>query len=405
MTRILDLLRQRPLPRALSEGGLMALLAVLATISAWVLQPEVPLTTGLLVGALPLLVLWRRRDAPILVFALVEVLAAPSRVLTGANGPAEMAILVAIYTLASHRPGGATAAAVAFDVVAMTTLLALGPGSDALGVEVLGQASGAVVAALLGLYVRSRRATEQALRERAERLERERELTARAAVDEERRRIACELHDVVAHHVSVMTLHAGALERRLATSDDEASREAAAGIRTTGQQAMTELRRLLGLMHRDEDEDGTTPQPDLASLELLVARMRDAGMEVPLTVTGANTQVSAGMALAVYRIVQEALTNTLRHAGPVPTEVAVRVDSAEVEVRIRDHGRGPAHPPAYPDRVPADPATTGGRGLLGMRERAALFAGTVEAGPHPDGGFEVVAVLPRDQAGGQRRDR
>jgi signal transduction histidine kinase len=400
MARTLELLRQRPLPHVVSEGLLLALVAALAALSTLLARDQVPVQVGLLIGALPLLVLWRRRDAPVLVLLLVEVLAAPSRVLAGANGPAELAVLVAIYTVATRRPVRTVMAVVALDAAAMAALLAVGAGTVTMPVEVIGQVSAATVAALLGLYVRSRRATEQALRERAERLEREREMTARAAVDEERRRIARELHDVVAHHVSVMTLHAGALERRLAAADaDAAIRDAATGIRTTGQQAMTELRRLLGLLHRedgDDDADGRAPQPDLQALELLVERMRGTGMEVSLCIAGPAEEVSAGMALAVYRIVQEALTNALRHAGTVPVEVDVRVEEEVVEVRVRDHGPVAATPPAYP-------GTAGGRGLLNMRERAALFAGTVASGPVPGGGYEVVATLRRDHGAAQQR--
>jgi signal transduction histidine kinase len=390
MTWTMDLLRRRPLPAAVTEGALLALLAALAAVSAFLARQDLPFATGLLTGVLPLLVLWRRRASPVVVLLLVEVLAVPSRLLIGGNGPAELAVLVAVYTVASRRPVRVVVAVVTLDALAMAMLLVLGPQEAPWSVEVIGQVSTATVAALLGLYVRSRRATEQALRERAERLERERELTARAAVDEERRRIARELHDVVAHHVSVMTLHAGALERRLAAADaDAASREAAAGIRASGQQAMTELRRLLGLLHRDEDEDGRTPQPDLQALEVLVARMRETGMEVAIAISGPADEVSAGMALATYRIVQEALTNVLRHAGTVPVEVAVQVGADEVEVRVRDHGPASGPPPAYP-------GTAGGRGLVNMRERAALFAGTVEAGPRSAGGYEVVATLQRE---------
>jgi signal transduction histidine kinase len=390
MTWTLAQLRPRHLPSAATEGALLVLLAALAALSAGLATTEVAFPLGLLVGVLPLLALWKRRDAPVLVLVLVELLAAPSRLLLGANGPAELAVLVAVYTVASSRSLRTVLAVVTLDAVAMTALLAIGSDGAVLNVEVVGQLSTAVVAALLGLYVRSRRATEQALRERAERLEREQELTARAAVDEERRRIARELHDVVAHHVSVMTLHAGALERQLrATGADASSLQAAASIRSSGQQAMTELRRLLGLLRREEDDDARAPQPDLAALELLAERMRGTGMVVSLSVDGPADEVSAGMALAVYRIVQEALTNVLRHAGPVPVEIGVDVHDAEVAVRIRDHGAQADQPPSYP-------GATGGRGLLNMRERAALFAGKVEAGPHTDGGFEVRARLPRD---------
>lgn len=400
MSSLLAWSRRRPLPRALTEGGLLLVLALLATVSALMAPEEIPRSTALLAGAAPLVVLWWRRDAPIAVFLLIELLAAPSRFLIGANGPAELTVVVAIYTVASRRSVGWTAGVVAIDVVGMALWLLLGPRTDAVGVALLGQLFAAVVAGLLGMYVQSRRATEQALRDRAERLDRERDLAARAAVEEERRRIARELHDVVAHHVSVMTLQAGALERRLQRAEGDPTLAAiTAGIRETGQQAMSELRRLLGVLHRDRDDDGRTPQPDLGALELLAARMREAGMPLELRVDGAAQEVSVGMALAIYRITQEALTNTLRHAGPVPATVSVEVQDREVVLRVRDRGAATETPPHYPGEA------SGGHGLVGMRERAALFAGTVEAGPHPDGGFEVHARLTRDASSAGPRPR
>lgn len=390
MSALAARLRQRPLPPVLTEGALLGVLTILTLISARLAEVEAGFAVLAAVGVAPLLVLCWRREAPLATFVLVALLAVPSRVLVGANGPAEVAVLMAIYTVASRRSLGWTLGVLVLDATILAVALSTGSAVGSVGVELLGQLVAGTVVALLGLYVQSRRAAEAALRERAERLDRERDLNARAAVEEERRRISRELHDVVAHHVSVMTLKAGAMEKQLqhAPVDPELG-EAAAGIRRTGQQAMTELRRLLGLLERDDTDDGRSPQPDLEALDLLAARMRDAQMPLDLTVVGEPDGVSAGMALAVYRIVQEALTNTLRHAGPVPTTVAVTVGDAAVSVRVRDRGTPPV-PPVYPDG-----SEQTGRGLLGMRERASLFAGTVEAGPHPDGGFEVHAVLPR----------
>lgn len=383
-------LARRPLPRAVAEGSLLTVLALLGMVSALFAEAEVatPILVG--TGLVPLIALAWRRDAPILVLALVVVLAAPSRYLAGANGPAELAVLVAVYTVASRRDVVTAAGAVALDLTVLAIALALAGPADTLGVELIGQLAASLVAALLGMYVQSRRTAERVLRERADRLERERELHALAAVEEERRRISRELHDVVAHHVSVMTLRAGALEKHLQRATVDPDLVGTAGdIRVTGQQAMTELRRLLGLLRRDDDDDGRTPQPDLGALDLLASRMREAGMPLEVRVTGDVEEVGAGMALATYRIVQEALTNTLRHAGPVPTSVDVTVSASEVTIVVRDQGTGT--PPHYPE-----PETPGGHGLVGMRERASLFAGTVLAGPHPDGGFEVRATLPRD---------
>ncbi len=388
-------LTTRPLPRAIAEGALLAVLALLAGLSASLAPVDVSTPVLLGWGLAPLLALWWRRDAPLTVFALVLLLAAPSRILAGANGPAELMVLVVIYTVATRRALPWTIGAVLLDTMAMGVCLWVGAQAQPEGVELVGQLAAGIVAGLLGMYVQSRRTAEQILRERADRLDRERELNARAAVEEERRRIARELHDVVAHHVSVMTLKAGALEKRLKRSaaEDELA-ETAASVRHTGQQAMTELRRLLGLLHRNWDDQDRAPQPDLDALELLTARMRDAGMPLELHVSGPTEQIGAGMSLAAYRIIQEALTNTLKHAGPVPTSVHVAVNDAEVEIRIRDQGAEPAAPPHYPSS-PAE----GGHGLVGMRERAALFAGTVTADHHPDGGFEVHARLPRHAAG------
>jgi signal transduction histidine kinase len=384
--------RQRPVPRVITEGSLLLGLGLLAMVSARLAASEVAFTALLATGLAPVVPLAWRHQAPMAVFLLAQVVAVPSRLLVGANGPAELALLVAIYTVASRRNVAQSGSAVAIDVVILASVLTIAGPAQPVGIEVLGQLAASVVAALLGLYVQSRRTAERVLRERADRLEREREVNARAAVEEERRRISRELHDVVAHHVSVMTLKAGAMEKQLHHANvDPVLEETAAGIRQTGQQAMTELRRLLGLLRRDDDDDGRSPQPDLGALDLLVARMRDAGMPIELTVTGPAGEVSAGMALAVYRIVQEAVTNTLRHAGPVPASVRVTIADDEVELRIRDHGTRAATPPRYPTEDAMQ-----GHGIVGMRERASLFAGTVDAGPHPDGGFEVHAFLPRD---------
>jgi signal transduction histidine kinase len=387
-----DELAPRPQLRPRWEAALFAVLAALTALSAVLAADTLALPLALAWS--PLLVLWWRHDAPLVVFLLVEVLASPSRILFGANGPAELLVLVAMYTVASRLPLRWAVAAVIVDAVVMATALTLGEVADAALLETGGQLLAGIVAVLLGLYVQSRRATERGLEERAERIEREGEANARVAVEDERRRIARELHDVVAHHVSVMTLQAGALEKRLQVAGgDEELAQTAVAIRRTGQEAMTELRRLLGVLHREHDVDGRAPQPDLGELEPLIGRMRQTGMPVELEVTGPREEVSAGMALAVHRIVQEALTNTLRHAGPVAAQVWVDVGEDTVEVVVRDQGppAGSA-PPSYPETGPPG----AGRGLVGMRERAALFGGSVDAGPHPDGGYEVRATLSRD---------
>jgi signal transduction histidine kinase len=198
--------------------------------------------------------------------------------------------------------------------------------------------------------------------------------------------------------VSVMTLQAGGLEQRLrADGADPQASGAAAAIRRTGKEAMTELRRLLGVLRAaPAGDDDRQPQPDLDRIEELVARMREAGLPVAFRREGGGRPVGAGVSLAAYRIVQEALTNTLRHAGRVATDVAVTVTDAAVQVRVANDGADNGVESAF-GRRPADSdrqIRRSGHGLAGMRERVALFGGTIRAGPRPGGGWLVVAELP-----------
>jgi signal transduction histidine kinase len=210
---------------------------------------------------------------------------------------------------------------------------------------------------------------------------REREVAAREAVVAERARIARELHDVVAHSVSVMVVQAQAGPRLLSTP--EFAGEAFRSIETTGREALVELRRLLGVLRGGEDEPATTPQPGLDRLDALVEQVRAAGLRVDLRVEGEPAQLPAGVDLSAYRIVQEALTNTLKHAGRADAEVIVRFEPSAVEVEVLDNGSGPStHPNGF------------GHGLVGMRERVALYGGSIEAGSRNGHGFVVRARLP-----------
>jgi signal transduction histidine kinase len=209
---------------------------------------------------------------------------------------------------------------------------------------------------------------------------RERELASREAVVRERARIARELHDVIAHHVSMMVLQAGA-ERRIVAGDSE-THEVLAGIERTGRGALTEMRRLVSMLRSDEDDE-RLPQPSVADIPMLVTQMREAGLRVDLTVTGESSGVPVGVGLSAYRIVQEALTNAVRHAGQARAEVQVHYGPDSIEVQVLDDGAGSA-----------TPAGAGGHGLVGMRERVALYGGTFAAGARPEGGFAVRALLP-----------
>ncbi|RVX47941.1 signal transduction histidine kinase [Nonomuraea polychroma] len=238
---------------------------------------------------------------------------------------------------------------------------------------------------LTGLYANTRRRYLEGLEERAERAERERDQQARMAAAAERARIARELHDVVAHNVSVMVVQADgagfALDR-----DPEQARQAVRTIAKTGRAALAEMRRLVGVLRENEHgETDYTPQPGLAQLEELI---RGSAVPARLRVTGVPSELPEGQQLAIYRIVQEALTNALKHGGPgAEALVEIEYGGPDLLVRVTDDGRGAAAPRS-PD----------GHGLIGMRERVGMYGGAVWAGPRSGGGFEVLARLPMVKA-------
>ncbi|MBW3606819.1 MAG: hypothetical protein KY463_00440 [Actinobacteria bacterium] len=244
----------------------------------------------------------------------------------------------------------------------------------------LGGILGVVWALAVGLRERSARAGE--LEERADRLEREREERARVAVAEERARIARELHDVVAHSVSVIAVQTGSLRRRL-RHERPAEAEELSAVEQTARQALGEMRRMLGLLRTDDEGLALAPQPGIEHVNRLVEQVREAGLSVELDVDGARRALPPGVDLAAYRIVQEALTNVLKHAGPARARVAVRFTDRELELAITDDGRGPG-----------GDVNGGGHGLVGMRERVALYGGSLDAAPADAGGFAVRATLP-----------
>jgi signal transduction histidine kinase len=238
-----------------------------------------------------------------------------------------------------------------------------------------------------GRYVRMRRAYAAELEARAERAERDREAEARRAVAAERARIARELHDVVAHHVSVTVVQAGAA-RQLLDTDPGRARSALVAIEEAGRRALTAMPSLLRALRADEADETRAPQPTLSDLDGLVGSVTAAGLPVRLRIEGRRRPLPAGVDLSAYRIVQEALTNTLKHAGPAHAEVAVCYGREALELRVVDDGDGALRPAA----------AGSGHGLVGMRERVALFGGQLHAGPRPEGGYQVVARLPLDAA-------
>ena len=217
--------------------------------------------------------------------------------------------------------------------------------------------------------------------ERAARAERERLEEARAAVAEERARIARELHDVVGHSVSVMTVQAAGV-RRLLKPDQEREREALQIVEQTGREALAEMRRLVGVLRRPEEAPALAPQPSLEHLDRLVAQAREAGLPVDLRIEGDPVQLAAGLDLTAYRFVQEGLTNALKHAGAEHAEVLVRYDNGHVALTVTDDGKGDGG------------GESGGHGLVGMRERVSVYGGELEAGPRPEGGYRLHARLP-----------
>jgi signal transduction histidine kinase len=240
-----------------------------------------------------------------------------------------------------------------------------------------------VAMVLLRGAVRGRQLRAEALAARAELLEREHELRAHEAVAEERARIARELHDLVAHNVSVMVIQAG-VERHALPQDQAATREAFASIEHAGRQALAEARRLLGMLRREGDREELEPQPSIAQLDVLVDQVRRAGLGVMLELEGEPVPLPAGVDLCAYRIVQEGLTNTLKHAGPAHARVLLRYAPRSLDIEISDDGSG---------RTQAG-GDGSGHGLIGMRERVALYGGTLHAGPRDRGGFEIRARLP-----------
>ncbi|PWI44359.1 histidine kinase [Streptomyces sp. ICBB 8177] len=245
---------------------------------------------------------------------------------------------------------------------------------------------------VIGDSVRTRRAYYAQLEERAERLHREREAQAKAAVAAERARIARELHDVVAHNVSVMVVQADGAAYVLDSSPDQA-KQALGTISQTGRLALAEMRRLLGLLRASDDSGGEyVPQPGVDQLGDLIEQVRGAGLPVEFAVAGRPRPLSSGVELTAYRIVQEALTNTRKHGGPdVSATVRLTYGDAELRMLIEDDGRG-AQREHYENG--AGGADGLGQGLIGMRERIAMVGGTIDTGPRPGGGFRIAAALP-----------
>ena len=296
-----------------------------------------------------------------------------------------LAILVAVYSVAAYGTRSVSLAGLAAAEVG-SVAVQLTPGRFQAPTVV---SNGLVIGAawLLGHFVGVRRAYTARLEERTAELERAREELARRAVTEERLRLARELHDVVAHAMSVIAVQSGVGAHVASTQPEEAAK-ALAAIEVTSRAALEELRRLLGVLRQDSEPQGDlSPVPGLADLDSLLAEVAKAGLGVRLRVEGTPSQLPAGVDLSAYRIVQEALTNVVKHAGPARAQVVVGYRDREVTVEVTDDGRGVG-------ALASDGRAGVGHGLIGMRERVAAFDGDLEAGPRPGGGFRVAARLP-----------
>jgi len=332
-----------------------------------------------------LTLLWRRRAPLVMLLIAVAVLGIQANFFDPPDQPplsSFIILLVAFYSAAVYGDGrrAVIGAAIAF----MMEILVID-----IPRFFEGENPGDIIPAwvlylmfwFIGRTIRQRRLQAVELGDRATQLEIEREEKARVAVAEERSRIARELHDVIAHSVSVMVVQAQAAQRLLEGEQREA-RQALDSIETTGRQALMEMRRLLGILRRTDAELALAPQPSLRYLDTLVEQMRESGLPVELRVKGEARPLPPGVDLSAYRIVQEALTNTLKHAGPARARVEIHYADDGVELEVSDDGPGTGKNGGS------------GQGMIGMRERVALYGGALESGKRSSGGYLVRAKLP-----------
>jgi signal transduction histidine kinase len=341
----------------------------------------------LLIGA-PIVV---RRKYPAAVFWSIIAIGAFQVLTPSYISASDLAVPVALYSLAAYRPRRHSLIGLAVCLLgAGVAIIRIHPNAarDSRSLVVWAfaycvLASPMVIAWVAGDSMQYRRSYYVELEEKARRLERERDQQAQIAAATERARIARELHDVVAHNVSVMVVQAEGAAYAM-DSAPENTRKALGAIAETGRSALVEMRRLLGVLRAQDGEAERAPQPGIDQLEDLLEQVRTTGVSVEFTVEGVPVELPQGVALAAYRIVQESLTNARKHGGPaVSACVGMHYNEQELRLRVRDNGRGA--------QAPTDGQ---GNGLAGMRERVAMFGGQLDAGPLAEGGFQVEAVLP-----------
>jgi signal transduction histidine kinase len=390
--------------RVLVDSALAAILGLISIGSLLLRSPATVLVVLLMIVPVAF-----RRRAPVAAFVIAVIAGAWQVLGLGSAGttlgggghpgplPSDVALLVLLYTVAAYRPRRVSIPALLTclggSLVAVLFWVPV-PGGAPLAERLLfaGFLFGGIALAcwILGDSMRYRRGYYAALEEKAARLEAERHAEAKVAAAAERARIARELHDVVAHHVSVMVVQADGAGYVLRSDPDRAA-TALAAVSATGRQALTELRRLLGVLRSADDRAGLAPVPGLGELRELLDQARAAGLEVSYTLTGTPRDLPEGAELAAYRVVQESLTNTRKHAGLAAT-AAVRLEYQHDGLIVQVSDDGMATPAGEP----------GGHGLAGMRERVAMYGGTVTAGRLPGGGFRVRAWLPCQPRAGQQ---
>lgn len=383
------------------DAAITGLLAVLSLLTLWALWPmshqQHPLRAVVFTVLLTLPLIWRRRY-PLAVLLVMSGIAFVAHFLEVPETEWwTYSWAVAFYTAgvygAPRLRNPVRLGAVAAYLVVLIHRLFFKEIQDFEGnialVQVLSLFANAVAVTAIWWFsdaVRVRQKQEAQLAQTVVQLELDRQENARRAVFDERVRIARELHDVVAHHVSVMGVQAGAA-RRVLKKNPEQAEEALSNIEAASREAVQEMHRLLGFLRQEHDADQLAPQPGMSQLPSLVDQIRDAGLPVELQIEGEARSLPPSVDLSAYRIVQEALTNTLRHAGPARASVKLTYADRAVDIEVLDTGRGP---------VPDEQREPNGHGLIGMRERVTLLGGTFTAGHHPGVGYSVRAHLPLD---------
>ncbi len=382
MTAIATRLRANVRPSDAAVVGIPLTLVVLNAVIT--LQPPHPSVLTTVLGVIGCLALSWRRTRPV---EVLGVLVATSLIPTLGLGKEPdfyasfVPSMLAIYSVAAYRPIRYVYLVAAFCVCVVGGFAIRGPAYRT-PAQLVFNVLGIVLAVVVGRLMQRSRTRADTASARASLLEREQDLQAREAVVAERERIARELHDVIAHDVSLMVIQAGAAQRVTSDLPAEAS-EALSLIQDSGRRAVDELYLLLGMLR----DDGQTlaPQRGLSAVEELVDEVRRSGVPIELRITGERRELGSALEVSAYRVVQEALTNVLKHARGSTTLVELAYDPAQLTVRVSDDGNG---------STASSAGASGGHGLVGMRERVRMFGGSFEAGRRPNGGWSITAVLP-----------